>query len=242
MDERGARPYRGLNSLDELINVVSGIRQTEELAMRQHFASFQPIELEEDEVKEVVLQPDVGAEAVVHKDNSDPKNVFLVHGRNENAKEAMVKFLQAIGLKPLDIERDLVPLTRSASPSILDVIIEGFKVAKAVVVLLTPDEESRLREPFANAAADRALVLQARPNVYFEAGYAFHSHPARTVLIEVGHTQRLSDISNLLAVPMNNSELARDAVIQRLTIAGCVVDIQNDDWKTAGDFEAAVFD
>jgi hypothetical protein len=166
--------------------------------------------------------------------------VRLPRPRPQHARKARnPDFLAAIGLKALDLQRDLVSLTGSASPTTLETIVEGFKVAKAVVVLFTPDEDSTLREEFAETAEEKVAVPQARPNVYFEAGYAFHSHPRRTVLVELGRTRRLSDLADRLAVPMDNSEYSRKLVVDRLRNAGCAV-VLGEAWTTAGDFEGAL--
>jgi predicted nucleotide-binding protein len=231
VDERGIRGYREINSLDELIAANIAFRETPVLPSRVR---------SDASLHEEAAREDADSAVRATDDASDPTYVFLVHGRNMRAREAMVQFLESLGLTPLDVQRDLVPLTGEASPPILDAIIQGFRIAKAVVILLTPDEESRLRAELADGEDETRLVFQSRPNVYFEAGYAFSSHPDRTVLVELGRTNRLSDIANLLAVPMDNSEYSRLLLMERLAIAGCSPKTSSDAWKSAGDFDAAI--
>lgn len=253
VDERGVRRYRVVNSAESLLRLVAQMREEDEKALGRHLVSLDAFEPDSTEVSagpavgsgpELDVEPSAVGTSVTpvtpgSEREPDSSCVFLVHGRNMRAKRAMVDFLASIGLKALDLQRDLVTLTGSASPTTLETIVEGFKVARAVVVLFTPDEDSTLRAEFAETTEESATVAQARPNVYFEAGYAFHSHPKRTVLVELGRTRRLSDIADHLAVPMDDSEYSRELVVERLRIAGCKI-ILSDDWSKAGDFRGAL--
>jgi predicted nucleotide-binding protein len=231
--EQGTRAYRGLNSLGDLLTRIVNDRRSTETQYSQHFQL-----LEKKQVADEFRATDDSEST----NSINPRDVFLVHGRNELAKHAMTAFLESLGLRPLDLQKDVAPVTGKAAPSILECVIAGFDIAQAVVVLFTPDEESTLRPELVRNSQEGVAVWQARPNVYFEAGYAFNSHAERTILIEVGNVHRLSDLSNLLAVQMNDTEYARGLIIDRLQSAGCELDVSSDDWKTAGDFAAAAFD
>ena len=61
----------------------------------------------------------------------------------------MFEFLRSLGLEPLDWDK-LLAATGEASPYIGDVLAAGFPMAQAVVVLLTPDDEARVRPAFAD--------------------------------------------------------------------------------------------
>lgn len=60
------------------------------------------------------------------------KNVFVVHGRDEQARIALFGFLEALGPHPLGWER-LVAATGSATPYLRDVIMQGIAMAQAAV-------------------------------------------------------------------------------------------------------------
>jgi hypothetical protein len=152
----------------------------------------------------------------------------------------MVTFLEALGLSVIDLQLEGPSLTGEASPSVIDTVIAGFSAARAVVVLFTPDEDVTLRPEFRANPEEQAPRQQARPNVYFEAGYAFRSHPKRTVLVELGRVSPISDLGDRLAVRNDDSEHQRRAVIVRLMVAGCAVDDQDETWRTAGSFLAAI--
>jgi Predicted nucleotide-binding protein containing TIR-like domain len=75
------------------------------------------------------------------------KNVFVVYGRNELAKRAMYEFLRAIGLTIVEWEQ-AVALTKKGTPFVGEILEAAFRVSKAVVVLLTGDDEARLRSEY----------------------------------------------------------------------------------------------
>ena len=173
---------------------------------------------------------------------ADAKEVFIVHGRNEEARIALFTFLSSIGLQPL-VWNVAVQATGKGSPYIKEILDVAFARAHAVVVLFTPDDEARLREPF-QASSDppheSELTGQARPNVLFEAGMAMARNQDRTVLVELGDLRPFSDTAGLHAVHMNNSSQRRQDLAQRLQTAGCPVNLSGIEWHTIGDFEAAV--
>ena len=171
-------------------------------------------------------------------DAPDPQNVFVVHGRDEAARQAMFEFLRAIGLHPMEWN-EIVVLTESPSPFVGKVLETGFKHAQAVVVLLTGDDKARLRKKLLRKRDqdyEKKLTRQARPNVLFEAGMAFGTYPERTLLVEIGNLRPFSDIIGRHVVRMKNSPKARQEVAQRLEAAGCKVNLQGTDWHKAGKF------
>ncbi len=171
-------------------------------------------------------------------DAPDPRKVFVVYGRDEAARVAMFGFLRAIGLLPMEWS-EIVALTGSASPYIGEVLEAGFKHAQAVVVLLSGDDKARLRKKLLKKRDpdyERKLTPQARPNVLFEAGMAFGTHPKRTLLVQTGKLRPFSDVIGRHVVRMTNSISARQEVAQRLKAAGCKVNLQGTDWHKAGKF------
>lgn len=164
--------------------------------------------------------------------------VWVVHGRNENLRRAMFTFLRAAGVEPIEWSKALL-LTRSGSPHIGEVLDAAFKKARAVVVMLTPDDEAKLHDSLIRKGDPRwekKLTGQARPNVLFEAGMAFGTHPKQTVLVEFGKLRPISDIAGRHAVRMDDTVDKRQELMTKLQAAGCAVDWAGSDWKHEGDF------
>ena len=170
------------------------------------------------------------------------REVFVVHGRNQVARESMFAFLGSIDLIPLEwnVARES---TGKPSPYIGDILRVAFSRAHAVVVLLTPDDEVRLKPQFwtdGDPSHETQLTGQARPNVLFEAGMAMGSQPDRVVVVELGNLRPFTDIAGLHIVRMDNSSQRRQELAQKLRTAGCPINLNGEYWHTAGDFEGAV--
>ena len=170
--------------------------------------------------------------------NGDPKKVFVVHGRNDVARREMFAFLWSIGLSPVEWNQ-AIESTGEASPFIGDVLNAAFSIAQAVVVLLTGDDEARLRSEYQDeddSDYEKNLTPQARQNVLFEAGMAFGLQPNRTVLVELGKVRPFSDVSGRHVVRLNNKTEKRLELAQKLKNAGCGVDLSGDAWVNTGNF------
>ena len=172
------------------------------------------------------------------KGSSDKlRRVFVVHGRDEKLRSGVFGFLRALGLEPLEWTK-AIQLTGSASPYIGQILEAAFAHAQAVVVLLTPDDLAKLREDLLlgdDPIHERTLTGQARPNVLFEAGMAFASHPNQTVLVQFGQVRPFSDVAGRHIVKMDNSVPKRQEFALKLRTAGCSINLDGTDWHTFGD-------
>ncbi len=167
-------------------------------------------------------------------------SVFVVHGRDEQLRRSFFGLLRSVGLNPIEW-RKAIALTRKASPYVSEILDAAFREAVAVVVLLSPDDEARLRKEFlkpADGAYERDLTGQARPNVLFEAGMAFGRNPDSTILVQVGEVRPFSDVGGRHVLNLSNSTESRQELITKLANAGCNVDASGTDWHTEGDFSA----
>jgi predicted nucleotide-binding protein len=170
--------------------------------------------------------------------SSDKKSVFVVHGRNVAARDAVCHFLRAIDLKPIEWSQ-AVSWTGKPSPYIGEVLDAAFSRAQAVVVLMTPDDEGKIRKGFASSiepACETKLTPQPRLNVIFEAGFAMGRNQDRTVLVELGRLRHFSDIEGRLTLRLDNSSQKRQQFAERLQSSGCKVDLSGTDWHSAGNF------
>jgi predicted nucleotide-binding protein len=172
----------------------------------------------------------------------DPTRVFVVHGRNEVLRRSLFDFLRAIGLKPIEWSQ-AAQMTGRPSPSIGEILDSAMQRAQAIVVLFTGDDETKLKNEFVSAHDpdyERELTPQPRPNVIFEAGLALSRYPERTILVQVGKLRPFSDIAGKYFVRLKNSSQARQELAQRLSLAGCQVDLSGTDWHDAGSFSIQV--
>ncbi|MGB8347637.1 MAG: nucleotide-binding protein [Ktedonobacteraceae bacterium] len=165
-------------------------------------------------------------------------NVFVVYGRNDLAKREMYTFLRAIGLSVVEWEQ-AVALTKKGSPFVGEILDAAFRISKAVIVLLTGDDEARLRAEYCaenEAEYEKALTPQPRQNVLFEAGMAFGLQPRRTVMVEIGRLRTFSDVSGRYSIRLDNTAARRNELAQRLKSIGCAVKLDGNDWLFTGNF------
>ena len=172
----------------------------------------------------------------------DTETVFVVHGRNGPARDAMFTFLRSIGLRPLEWS-GAVQATGKPVPYVGEILDAALSTAQVILVLLTPDDEARLRAALMTPSEpphETELTGQARPNVLFEAGMAMGRDQDRTVLVELGTLRPFSDIAGRHTIRINNTSQRRQELAQRLQTAGCAVNLDGTDWHSAGDFDAAI--
>ena len=168
--------------------------------------------------------------------------VWVVHGRNTKIRDSLFAFLRAIGLTPLEFSK-AVRRTKKAAPYVGEILDAAFANIAAVIVLLTPDDQARLKPKFLqrrDPPYEKRLTGQARPNVLFEAGTAFGSHPRSTVIVEVGDLRPFSDIAGRHVVRLRDDARSRIELADRLRVAGCNVVTDGTDWLTVGDFSSSL--
>src|SRR5205823_4382200 len=73
-----------------------------------------------------------------------PNQVWVVYGRDRATKDALFTFLRALGVKPIEWNSAL-RMSKKAAPHIGEILDAAFAKARAVVVLLTPDDLAQLR-------------------------------------------------------------------------------------------------
>jgi predicted nucleotide-binding protein len=197
------------------------------------------IEILKKEYELIALNP-----PVAHPLNGakDKRKVWVIHGRNLKARDAIFNFLRTIGLDPMEWGEALA-LTGEATPYTGVVLDKAFEAAQAAVVLITGDDMARLGTRYAEShdpPDETEPTPQARPNVIFEAGMAFGKYPDRTVLVYLGKTRPFSDIVGRNVLYISNNVTKRQGLADRLRTAGCDVKIEGrTDWQSVGDFDAA---
>lgn len=169
--------------------------------------------------------------------NMKCKKVFVIHGRNKTAYNEFVTFLTSLRLDPIEWDQ-AIRLTNKPSPYIGEVIDAGFKESQAIVVLLTPDEKVMLKKELQSKESEAEERYQSRANVIFEAGAALSRYPQQTIFVQMGNQSLWSDIDGIHIVRISNEINDRRALISRLEIAGCTMDISGSDfWLSHGNLD-----
>lgn len=231
LGDEGLLPYREVRSIKGYVEKTEAIVAAM-AASETAGSAVQPIV-----VDAVTTQaPTIAGESVPDMENKR-RQVFVVHGRNRSARDAMFEFLRSLDLQPIEWTT-AISLTGKASPYIGEILDVALGQAQAIVVLMTPDEITYLRGEYADGEDDAQTqaAAQARPNVLFEAGMAMGRNPERTVLVELGQIRPFSDVAGRHALKLSNSPESRRSLAGRLKTAGCAVDDSGADWLTAGNF------
>jgi hypothetical protein len=124
-------------------------------------------------------------------------------------------------------------------PYVGDILDAAFSLAQAIIVLMTPDDEARLRKDLrepTDEAYESVLTGQPRQNVIFEAGMAMAHSRDRTIIVELGKPRPFSDIRGRHPIRLDNSAEKRKALARRLADAGCPCNLSGDAWLRQGDF------
>ncbi|UWE11049.1 nucleotide-binding protein [Actinacidiphila bryophytorum] len=177
-----------------------------------------------------------GASGTAQPDRS--RNVFVVHGRDEEVRREMFALLRRLDLRPLEWE-ELVRATGKTSPYLGEVVANAPSQAQAALVLLTPDDTAKLH-PDLLGDEERADEIrytgQPRQNVLIELGMVLMAYPERTVIVEVGRLRHAADIEGLNVIRFDGSLTSLAKIAARLELAGCRLDDSGPEWRETGHF------
>jgi predicted nucleotide-binding protein len=134
-----------------------------------------------------------------------PSNkIFVVHGRDDAAKNELALFLRAIGLEPI-----ILHLRPNGGRHLLTKFTEEAEGAGFAVVLMTPDDEGGL-------AGDNDRKPRARQNVVFELGFFIgRLGPAHVAALLKGDVEKPSDFDGIAYISFDaggrwKTDLARE--------------------------------
>ena len=230
------------NSSEATMKAIAAEHKAKGLTVLQYRPEWHVMErgaLATRRLDELVEPADVTPPAVP---SADRKSVWVVHGRNLEARAAMFGFLRSVGLKPLEWSQ-ASSATGSGSPYVGQVLDTAFAQAQAFVILMTPDDVAQLQGRFVASSDlpyESELTGQARPNVLFEAGMAMGHDAKRTVLVELGQLRPFSNVFGRHTVKLSDKTEKRLELLQKLEAAGCDVDRSGQDWLSVGEFEDAI--
>lgn len=151
-------------------------------------------------------------------DNSTPeaaekRDLFIIHGRDNETKETVARFVEQLGLKPVILHEQ---------PNKGRTVIEKFERHAQVafaIALLTPDDVGALAE------SPGDLKPRARQNVVLELGYFMGALGRQNVCALVKENVEIpSDISGVVFIPLDVGGAWRMAVVKELKASGFDVD------------------
>jgi predicted nucleotide-binding protein len=163
------------------------------------------------------------------------RKVVVIHGRDSGIRNGMFELLRSLGLAPIEWS-EAVARTGSGTPYTGEVVEELFRDAQAIVVILSPDEYTELREDLQDEGSVENRGWQPRPNVFIEAGMALAKDEKHTICVEIGKVRQASDLFGRNVVRFDGSPAHRHELAERLRTAGCEVATSGTDWLRAGNF------
>ena len=144
----------------------------------------------------------------------DSRKVFVVHGRDNEAKHAVARFLERLNLHPVILHEQ---------PNKGLTIIEKFEANSDVafaVVLLTPDDTGKSK------SEKGKLRPRARQNVVFELGFFFGRLGRRRVCaLHKGGIELPSDVDGVIYVPYDEHDGWKTKLAQEIKECGINIDM-----------------
>jgi predicted nucleotide-binding protein len=221
--------YQPLENIQDEIDMYGAFLQSLIEELNKHPEDVISLPAPSDEKAKIFQAPE----------SESSKTVFVVHGRDDKLREAMFNLLRALGLKPLEWSQ-AIQATKKSSPYIGEILETAFRLAQAIIVLFSGDDEAKLREEFwgqNEPTYEKEVTPQSRPNVIFEAGMAMGGNESRTILVQVGKLRPISDIAGRHITHLDDSAPKRQELVTKLKGAGCEVNTSGTDWLTVGNFQ-----
>ena len=144
----------------------------------------------------------------------DKSKVFIVHGHDNAAKEAVARFIEKIGLQAIILHEQA-----SSGNTIIEKIEANSNVGFAIV-LYTPCDVG------ASKGEKDQLKPRARQNVVFEHGYLIGIIGRKNVCALVkGNIETPNDISGVVYIKMEEGDSWKFAVAKEMKACGYEVDL-----------------
>ncbi len=145
---------------------------------------------------------------------ADSTKVFVVHGRDEGAKHKVARFLEDLELEPVILDEQA-----DRGRTIIAKFEQEAERVGFAVVLLTPDDEGRLK------GGDSDLRPRARQNVVFELGYfAGALGRNRVCALIKGDVELPSDYDGVVYIPLDDAGGWKLRLVKELQEVGFDVD------------------
>lgn len=160
-----------------------------------------------------LIEPDEIDSTLISQNNTgqsiNKRNVFIVHGHDNELKETVARFLEKIRLNPIILHEQ---------PNEGNTIIEKFERHSNVgfaVVLMSPDDLGNSKDKIDE------LNNRARQNVIFELGYFFGKLGRQNVCALIkGNIERPTDYDGIIYIGFDNSNGWKMLLAKELKNAG----------------------
>lgn len=151
--------------------------------------------------------------------NNTSKNVFIVHGHNEEMKLAVARTIEKLKLTPIILHEQ-----PNKGKTIIEKFTDNSDVSFAIVLLSSDDIAYKKKDK------PETAQYRARQNVIFELGY-FIGKLGRERVIALHEIERdfeiPSDYSGVLFVPFDNNGKWQFDIVRELKAIGVQVDANN---------------
>lgn len=139
------------------------------------------------------------------------RRVFVVHGHDEGAREAVARFLEKLGFEPVILHE-----RANRNRTVIEKI-EAYQDVGFAVVLLTPDDEG--------CAKGGKPEPRARQNVLLELGYFMARLSRKNVcVLKRGKVEIPSDFAGVVWMPMDAGTDWKQSLGKELQDAGYELD------------------
>lgn len=147
-------------------------------------------------------------------DDGEGSEVFVVHGHDHGAKEAVARFLAKLGLKPIILHEQ-----PNQGQTILEKFERHGRPARFAVVILSPDDVAAARKD------PSRQEYRARQNVVFELGFFIAAlGRGRVSALLVDDLEKPSDYDGVVYVPFSHEGNWRMILMRELKASGLDID------------------
>lgn len=177
----------------------------------------QPQYITQVTIPDVILQPKT-PQAVQNNVPRNKRKVFIVHGRDNEAKFEVSRFIENLGLEPIILHEQA-----SLGKTIIEKIEHYANDADFAIILYTPCDNGRgIHE------SNVAPKNRARQNVIFEHGYLMSKLGRENVCALVkGDIETPNDISGVVYIDLDPYEGWKRAVSKELESCGYTINHKN---------------
>jgi predicted nucleotide-binding protein len=160
-----------------------------------------------------------GSTSLIHKNQlSSTNKIFVVHGHDEEVKQAVARTLETLGLEPIILHEQ-----PDKGRTIIEKFSDYAEISSFAVVLLSPDDLA-----FPKNEEPENVRPRARQNVILELGFFLGKLGRDRVLVLYKETPDFdmpSDYAGVLYIPYDSGGRWRYGLGRELGEAGYIVDL-----------------